>query len=290
MSLRDQEDATFRLPVTLPRRQASETTQRLPSAQQFQEPTRNVARQTLIKVPEITLFFWVIKLLTTALGEATSDYLVHRLDPIIAVALGGIAFASALALQLLVRRYVAGVYWLAVVMVALFGTMAADVVHIVLGVPYAISTVAFALALAGIFAVWYRTEGTLSIHSIFTPRREWFYWATIIATFALGTAAGDMTAYTFGLGYLPSAVLFIALFAIPAVGYWLFGLNAIVAFWIAYILTRPIGASFADWTGKAHSAGGLGIGAGKVSLLLAAVIISLVGYLTITRRDVQPHS
>ncbi len=286
MTLRDSEEATLRRPAVRPTGPQDETTQRRPAIGPVGHRAGQIARQALIKVPEVTLTFWIIKLLTTALGESTSDYLVHRLDPVVGVMLGAVGFAIALTAQLAVRRYVAGVYWLAVVMVALFGTMAADVVHIVLGVPYVVSTVAFAAALAVIFAVWQRSEGTLSIHSIYTLRRELFYWATIIATFALGTAAGDMTAYTFKLGYFPSALLFIALFAIPAVGYWRLGLNEIAAFWGAYILTRPIGASFADWLGKPTSGGGLGLGAGQVSGVLALLIVGLVGYLTVTHSDV----
>ena len=239
------------------------------------------------KVPEITVLFWVIKLLTTAMGEATSDFLVFQIDPVIAVILGAIGLAIAMALQLLVRRYVVPIYWLAVAMVAVFGTMGADVVHIGLGVPYAVSTVFFALCLAVIFCTWYATERTLSIHSIYTPRRELFYWATVMATFALGTAVGDMTASTMGLGYFTSGVMFAILFALPALGYRLFNLNPILAFWTAYILTRPFGASFADWAGKARSLSGLGLGTGEVAVVLTVVIVILVGYLTVTRRDVE---
>jgi uncharacterized membrane-anchored protein len=239
------------------------------------------------KVPEITLLFWVIKLLTTAMGEATSDFLVFEIDPVIAVILGAIGLAIAMALQLLVRRYVPAIYWLAVAMVAVFGTMGADVVHIGLGIPYAVSSVFFALCLAVIFAVWYATERTLSIHSIYTPRRELFYWATVMATFALGTAAGDMTASTMGLGYFTSGVMFGILFALPALGYRLFRLNPILAFWTAYVLTRPFGASFADWAGKAQNLSGLGLGTGEVSVVLTIVIVILVGYLTVTRKDVR---
>jgi uncharacterized membrane-anchored protein len=287
MSRLDPEQPTLRLPSARPMGTQEETTLRLPSVRSTGNGIKNVARQALIKVPEVTLYFWVIKLLTTALGESTSDYLVHRLDPVIAVALGGVGFAVAMILQFRVRRYIAGVYWFAVVMVALFGTMGADVVHIVLHVPYQVSTASFALALALIFLGWYLSEKTLSIHSIYTTRRELFYWATVIATFALGTAAGDMTAYTLGLGYFSSAVLFLALFAIPAIGYFVFRLNEIAAFWFAYILTRPIGASFADWTGKPPSAGGIGLGSGHVSLVLAVLIIGLVAYLSFTRKDMQ---
>ncbi len=237
------------------------------------------------KVPEITLLFWVIKVLTTAMGEATSDFLVFQIDPAIAVILGAIGLAIAMALQLLVRRYVPWIYWLAVVMVAVFGTMAADVLHIGLGIPYVVSTTFFALALAVIFAAWYATERTLSIHSIYTPRRELFYWATVMAAFALGTAAGDMTASTMGLGYFTSGVMFGVMFALPWLAYRLFRLNAILGFWISYVLTRPFGASFADWAGKARHLSGLGLGTGEIAVVLTVVIVILVGYLTVTRKD-----
>ena len=240
----------------------------------------------LRKVPEILVYFWIIKVLTTALGESTSDYLVYHINPYIAVAIGGIGLAAALALQLLVRRYVAWIYWLAVLMVAVFGTMAADVLHIVLKIPYAVSTAALAIALAVVFLIWYGSEKTLSIHTIYTRRRELFYWATVMVTFALGTAAGDMAALTLGLGFFSAGVLFAVAIAIPALGLWRFGLNAILAFWFAYIVTRPLGASFADWFGKSHSVRGLDLGDGPVSLVLALLIIGFVGYLTVTRKDI----
>ncbi|WP_371859701.1 COG4705 family protein [Tengunoibacter tsumagoiensis] len=243
--------------------------------------------QVLRKVPEITVYFWIIKLLTTAMGEVTSDYLAHQLDPLIAVALAGTAFVVALLLQFIVRRYVAWIYWLAIAMVAVFGTMAADVLHVGLKVPYIVSTALFSVALIAIFLIWYLSEKTLSIHSIFTRRREVFYWAAVMATFALGTAAGDLTATTGNLGYFASGVLFAVLIAIPALAYWLFGLNEIVAFWLAYILTRPLGASFADWVGKPQDLGGAGVGTGVVSLILTILIIGFVGYLTITHKDTR---
>ena len=244
------------------------------------------ALRAMRKVPEITVYFWIIKLLTTAMGESTTDYLVYQINPYVAVALGCLGLAVALILQLLVRRYVAWVYWLAVVMVAVFGTMAADVAHVVLGIPYLVSTAFFASALAIIFVTWYVSEKTLSIHTIYSGRREMFYWATVIATFALGTAAGDMTASTLRLGYFPSFVLFAVLFALPALAYWLFGLNEIVAFWFAYIVTRPLGATFADWLGKPYL-GGLGLSDAKVALVLTMLIIGFVGYLTITHKDMK---
>jgi uncharacterized membrane-anchored protein len=251
------------------------------------KPFLNHAMQALKKVPEVTVYFWIIKLLTTGMGEVTSDFLVRKIDPVIAVALGGIGLVVALALQFFVRRYIPAVYWFAVVMVAIFGTMAADVLHIGFGIPYVVSTAFFSIALIAIFVVWYLCEKTLSIHSIYTRRRELFYWATVLATFALGTATGDMSATTLNLGYFASGVLFAVLIAVPALGYWLFGLNEIVAFWFAYIVTRPLGASFADWMGRPSNAGGLGLGTGEVSLALAILIILLVGYLTVTRKDVK---
>jgi uncharacterized membrane-anchored protein len=245
-------------------------------------PLKRRATRMLKKVPEITVYFWIIKLLTTAMGEVTSDFLVHQLDPMIAVAIGALGLAVALVLQFAAHWYEPWVYWLAVVMVAIFGTMAADVLHVGFGVPYIVSSPLFLVILAAVFITWYRTEKTLSIHSIYTRRRELFYWATVMATFALGTAVGDLTATTFALGYLTSGILFTVLFALPGLAYWLLGLNEIAAFWIAYVLTRPLGASFADWMGKT-----LGLGTGKVSVVLTILIIGLVGYLTISRTDVQ---
>jgi uncharacterized membrane-anchored protein len=257
------------------------------------QPSMQLARQAVSRVPEVTIAFWVIKVLTTGMGEATSDYLVHQLYPPIAVVLGAIALSGALTLQFAARRYVVWTYWLAVVMVAVFGTMVADVLHIGLGIPYVVSTAFFAISLAGIFVAWYASEKTLSIHSITTGRRELFYWATVMATFALGTAAGDMTAKTLGLGWLASGVMFAVLIAVPAVSHRWFGLNAIFAFWFAYVVTRPLGASFADWMGLPHHLGGIGVGRGTVSLSLTALIVALVGYQMVTRRrpvDEEPSS
>ena len=239
------------------------------------------------KVPQVTLLFWVIKLLTTALGESTSDFLVFHFNPYAAVMLGFVVFAAVLWLQFKTRKYIPWMYWLTVLMVAIFGTMAADVIHVVLGVSYVISTIAFAIALAIIFYLWQKTEGTLSIHSIITTRREVFYWATVLATFALGTAAGDLFAISFKFGFLAAGIIFAIIFTMPGVGYKLFNLNAIVAFWFAYILTRPLGASFADWTGKASDIGGLGWGDGPVAAALFVLLVIFVGYLQITHEDVD---
>jgi len=252
--------------------------------------TTTVARTGWSKVPEVTALFWVIKVLTTGMGETTSDYLARRFDPVLAVGVVGIVFAASLVLQLRQRRYVVGVYWFAIVMVSVFGTMAADVLHVGLGIPYLVSTVFFAAALAAVFGLWYATERTLSIHSIRTPRRELFYWATVLATFALGTAAGDLTATTLHLGYLASGVLFAFVIAIPAVARATFGMNAVFAFWFAYVTTRPLGASFADWLGVPASRGGADLGTGPVSLVLAVVIAALVTYLAVRPVPVEAAS
>ena len=243
-------------------------------------------KQLLRKVPEITLIFWVAKLLTTAMGESTSDYLVFRINPYLAVSMGFIVFAIALAIQFKARKYIPWVYWLAVAMVAVFGTMAADVLHIQLGVPYLASTIFFAVILALTFITWHKTEKTLSIHTINNRRREVFYWLAVLATFALGTAAGDWTAIALGLGYFSSGLLFAGIIIIPAIGYRL-GLNPVLTFWFAYIITRPLGASFADWFGKSTSVGGRGLGDGLVSGVLAVLIIAAVAYMTLNRRELK---
>ncbi|WP_127901717.1 hypothetical protein [Solirhodobacter olei] len=246
-------------------------------------------RSPFSKVPEITVLFWIVKVLTTGMGETTSDFLVHHMDPHIAVVIGFLGFLAAMALQFAAPRYNAWIYWFALVMVSVFGTMAADVLHVGLGVPYAVSTSFFALSLAAILTLWYRSEGTLSIHSIHSRRREAFYWATVLATFALGTAAGDMTAMAMGLGFRDSGVMFAAVIALPALAYWFLGLPEVPAFWFAYIITRPLGASFADWMGVNHQRGGLDWGTGPVSSVLAVLILILVGYLAFTRSDVEPE-
>jgi uncharacterized membrane-anchored protein len=193
-----------------------------------------------LRVPQITAMFWVIKGLSTAMGEATSDYLVHAIDPVPAVLLGFCGFVLALALQFRKARYSPWTYWFAVAMVGVFGTMAADVLHVGFGVPYGASTTLYAVVLVVVFVAWERTEKTMSIHTIDTPRREAFYWATVVATFAMGTALGDLTAYTLGLGYFPSAILFASIMVIPAVGYRWLRFNPILSFWFAYVVTRPL--------------------------------------------------
>jgi uncharacterized membrane-anchored protein len=247
----------------------------------------HVSWQSLTKVPKITAFFWVIKILTTGMGEATSDYLAHRFNPILAGAIGLVVFVIALALQFRQDRYRPWAYWFAVAMVAVFGTMAADGLHVELGVPYIVSTLFYAAVVAAVFTAWYLVEGTLSIHSVHTRRRELFYWLTVLSTFAMGTALGDLTASTFRLGYFDSGVLFAVVFALPGLAYWLFRINEVFAFWFAYVVTRPLGASFADWMGVPKSLGGLGLGRGVVSLGLSAIIVVAVAFVAITREDTQ---
>jgi uncharacterized membrane-anchored protein len=239
-----------------------------------------------VKVPEIALIFWVLKLLTTGMGEAMSDFMGQHSVPI-AAAVGIFGLAFALWLQFRTPEYRAPVYWFAVMMVAVFGTMAADGIHDGAGIPYSVTTPLFAAVVGLTFFFWYRSEGTLSIHSINTRRREAYYWTAVLGTFALGTAAGDLTAYSLNLGFWPSALMFALVFAIPAIGWLRFNLNPIVAFWIAYVLTRPLGASFADGFSKPTN-GGLGLGDGTVSGVALIAFIALVSYVTITKRDVQP--
>ncbi len=246
-----------------------------------------LTRKGALRVPEITVAFWVIKALSTAMGEATSDYLVHAMAPVLAVLLGFAVFVVALVLQFRVGRYVAWTYWFAVVMVGIFGTMAADVLHVGFGVPYTASTVLYALVLIAVFVAWQRTEKTLSIHSIDTPRREAFYWATVVATFAMGTALGDFTAYTLHLGYFPSAIIFAAVITIPVVGFRWLRWSAVLSFWFAYVITRPFGASIADGLAKPKSSSGLGLGDGPVVLVLGLLIVGMVAYLAMTEADVQ---
>jgi uncharacterized membrane-anchored protein len=244
-----------------------------------------------LKVPaRIAALFWAIKLLTTAFGESTSDYLVHTVNPYVAVMGGFVVFLLAMALQLRTDRYVPWIYWLAVAMVAVFGTMAADVLHVEFRVPYIGSTILFAVLLTAVFWSWSRVEPTLSIHSITTVRRELFYWAAVLATFAMGTALGDLVAYTLKLGFLSAGIVFAILFAIPGLAYYWFRINAILAFWAAYVMTRPLGASFADWTGKSRKAGGIGLGDGPVAFVLAALIVAGVAYLTVTKSDQEEDS
>ena len=249
--------------------------------------TMDRLRPALTKVPEITALFWVLKLLTTGMGEAMSDALGQKSVPI-AAAVGIFGMALALRLQLRQSEYRAPYYWFAVMMVAVFGTMVADGIRDGAGIGYEVTTPVFALITAAIFWWWYRSEGTLSIHSITTRRRERFYWAAVLGTFALGTAAGDLTALALNLGFWASVLIFAAIIAVPAVGWWRLGWNPILSFWLAYIVTRPLGASFADGFSKPTN-GGLHAGDPLVSLIAFVIFVGLVAYATITRYDVQGH-
>jgi uncharacterized membrane-anchored protein len=241
------------------------------------------------KVPEITLLFWVIKILTTAGGEATSDYLALDLGSRLeAGCIEAGIFVVALVLQFRTRRYVAAAYWLLAYAIAIFGTGVADAMHLFIGIPYAGTTALWAVVLALIFFLWYRSEHTLSIHSIVTRRREIYYWCVVFATFALGTALGDFTATAAHLGYLASGIMFFVIILIPAVAWSRFGLNPVVAFWFAYVVTRPLGASFADYFSKPHSISGANYGDATVAVVATIMVAVLVGYLSVTRRDIQP--
>ena len=244
-------------------------------------------RHTLLRVPEITVLFWVIKGLSTAMGESVSDYLVHAINPVVAVSGTFVAFVVTLVIQFSRQRYDAWTYWFTVVMVGVFGTMAADVFHVVLKVPYTASTIFYGLILAAVFVAWRLVEKTLSIHSIDSPLREAFYWAAVAATFAMGTALGDLTAYTLHLGYFVSAAVFAGAIAAPAIGFRSLRWNAVFSFWFAYVMTRPLGASIADGLGKPRSVSGLGVGDGAVSIACGILIFVLVAYLARTKSDVQ---
>jgi uncharacterized membrane-anchored protein len=248
---------------------------------------RFFAEPVAAKVPEITLAFWVIKLLTTAGGEAVSDYLALGSHAVGAVVETGLLVIG-LIWQFRIRRYTAAAYWFLAFAIAIFGTGVSDTLHLTVGIPYAGTSALWAIVLAAIFIVWYRSERTLSIHSIVTRRREAFYWSTVFATFALGTALGDFTAMTLGLGYFSSIVLFFVAIMIPAIAWRGFNLNPVVAFWSAYVVTRPLGASVADYVSKAKSLSGLGFGDGRTALIAAVATALGVLYLAIARTDIQP--
>jgi uncharacterized membrane-anchored protein len=241
-----------------------------------------------VKVPAVKPYFWVVKLLTTAMGEAVADYLVNDVNKYLAVVVGFILFAVTIVWQFRTPAYRTWPYWSAVAMVAVFGTMCADVMHIVLGLPYLVSATFYAVCLTVTFVVWHRLEGTLDIHSIVTPRREVFYWLAVIFTFAMGTALGDLFATTFHLGYLASALVFTALICVPLIA-WRLGANPVLTFWVAYVLTRPIGASFADFFGMAKDRSGMGYGHGAVSVVTLILVLASFVYLSRSGID-QPEA
>ena len=246
------------------------------------------ARKMLNKVPEVTFYFWAIKVLCTTVGETGSDYLAGN----VGLGLTKTTFITAallivtLVFQFRARRYIAGIYWLGIVLISVVGTQITDNLTDNLGVSLVTTTIVFAILLAVVFAVWYASERTLSIHTIFTTRRESFYWLAVLFTFALGTAAGDLTAERLSLGYWVSALLFAGLIATVALAHYRFDLNAVAAFWIAYILTRPLGASLGDFLSQPRADGGLGLGTTVTSMLFLGAIIIVVAYLSVTRKDV----
>jgi uncharacterized membrane-anchored protein len=245
------------------------------------------AKKLLVKVPEITLFFWIIKVLCTTVGETAADFLNQTLGFGLTgtTVVMGVLLAIALVVQFKTKKYSPIVYWMAVVLISVFGTLITDNLSDNLGVPLIVSTLVFGAILALVFWVWYKAEGTLAIHTIDRFRREAFYWLAILFTFALGTAAGDLTAEQFGLGYLASVGLFAAMIAAVVFGRLKLGLGSVVAFWIAYILTRPLGASIGDWLSQPRDSGGLGLGTTVTSALFLVVIAVIVAYLAKTKRD-----
>jgi uncharacterized membrane-anchored protein len=240
----------------------------------------------LSKVPEITLLFWIIKILTTGTGESASDWLLNRgeglpgLGIMWALVIDFGLFVVAFVLQFAVRRYIPAVYWLAVLAVGIVGTVVADIMHFLVGVPLWGTTGVYAAILAIDFMLWHRSEGTLSVHSIFTVRREVYYWVAVFFTFALGTALGDLTAQVWNLGFFGSIFLFGALMLVPATLHVQSSVNAVFVFWFAYVLTRPLGASIADWLSVPPNEGGLGLGSGPVTWVATAVIVALVAYVS----------
>lgn len=254
------------------------------TAQHALAPTRTL----LSKVPEVTIYFWVIKVLCTTVGETAADYLNMSLN------LGltgtsvatGILLVIALAIQFAAGRYVPSRYWLAVTLVSVFGTLVTDNMSDA-GVPLETSTLIFGVLLAATFGAWFASERTLSIHSVLTRKREAFYWLAILFTFALGTATGDLMAEVLGLGYLLTGIIVASLIAAMAIG-WRLGLNAVLAFWFIYILTRPLGASIGDYLSQSATEGGLGLGPTTTSLIFVAGILGIVTYLSLTKADVIP--
>lgn len=250
--------------------------------------TRAGAMQMLNKVPEVTFYFWIIKIMATTVGETAADFLnadMHLGLTGTSVVMGAL-LAVFLFMQMRARKYVPWLYWVLVVLISIVGTLIIDNLVDNFGVALETTTIAFGLALAATFAIWYASEKTLSIHAIITTKREGYYWAAILFTFALGTAAGDLAAEGLKLGYANSVLVFGALIAVTTVAYYAFKANAVLAFWIAYILTRPLGASLGDSLSQPVANGGIGVGATVTSAIFLATILSLVIYLSVTRKDV----
>ncbi|WP_275558960.1 hypothetical protein [Streptomyces sp. 5-6(2022)] len=265
-----------------------ETSEPLPTPTADAPPTRSRHRRHWNKVPEVTLYFWVIKVLCTTVGETAADLLNEKagLGLTGVSALMSAVLAAVLVAQFRTSGYRAGVYWPVVALISVVGTLISDNLTDNMGVPLEASTAVFAIVLAVVFVVWYRRERTLSIHSVDSTSRESFYWLAVLFTFALGTAAGDLVSERMNLGYWLSAALFALAIAAVAVAHFALGLDAVWSFWIAYILTRPLGASIGDYLSQPTGDGGLGLGTVVTSVLFLAVILGLVVFLAVTRKDV----
>ncbi|HWC57555.1 MAG TPA: hypothetical protein VG621_01185 [Candidatus Paceibacterota bacterium] len=241
----------------------------------------------LSKVPQITVYFWIIKVLCTTVGETAADFLSDTLGLGLTITsiVMSVLLVIALVWQFKAKRYIPTRYWLSVVLISIVGTLITDNLTDGLGVPLIVSTATFAVILGVVFWVWYAKEQTLSIHSIVTRSREWFYWFAILFTFALGTALGDLIAESFGLGYLLSIILFTLAIGIIFLCYKFKKVGPVLSFWIAYILTRPLGASIGDFLSQAKTDGGVGLGTVITSGIFVAAIGVVVIYLTVTKKD-----
>jgi uncharacterized membrane-anchored protein len=249
-------------------------------------------RSMLNKVPEVTLYFWLIKVLSTTVGETFADFLSTTLNlgEVVTAIIMGIALLISLFFQIRLKKYIPGVYWLSVVLISIEGTLITDNLSDNLGVPLEVTTTIFGIALIATFAIWFASEKTLSIHSIFTRKRELFYWLAILFTFALGTAAGDLTSEKLNLGYVNAVLIFAGLIALVVVAHFGFKLNAVLSFWLAYIFTRPLGASIGDLLSQSRKDGAMGLGTVTTSFIFLAAILILVIYLSMSKVDVKPIS
>jgi len=268
-------------------------------SQKVQSKTSELGSQILNKVPEVTIFFWIIKVLCTTVGETAADFLNSSLNFGLTGTsiVMGVLLAIVLFFQFKANKYIPGLYWLAVVLLSIVGTLITDNLTDNLGVPLATTTVIFGIALVVVFLVWWLIEKTLSVHSIVTLRREAFYWLAILFTFALGTASGDLVSEKFNLGYLTALLIFVGVIAVITICHYiakhmlhkehrLQSNNAVLAFWLAYIMTRPLGASIGDFLSQAKVDGGLGLGTTTTSILFLLAILGVVIYLSLTKKDV----
>ncbi len=255
--------------------------------QDIPDSALGTVQKALVRVPAVTLYFWIIKMMATTVGETAADFLAMNLN--LGLVVTSLIMSGFLVIDLLnqfrLKRYIPVSYWTVVVLLSIVGTLVTDLMVDQLGVTLISATVGFSILLAIVFATWYASEQTLAMHSIATTKREGFYWAAIFVTFALGTAAGDFLAEASGLGYFQSALAFGGAIALIAAAHFYLGLNEILAFWLAYILTRPLGASFGDLLSQPTTNGGLGFGTVGTSIIFLTTIAILIGYLTISHKD-----